>query len=124
MTPNERFPAFAEAWIRAFNGHDLESILEHYADPVAFHSPFVVQLGFNETGVICTKEELRRYFTRGLQAYPDLHFQVHEVLTGLDSLVIHYTSVNNLLAAETFLLNAQGKAHTVYCHYTAKPVAS
>ena len=33
--------ALAEHWIAAWNNHDLERILSHYAEDVVFSSPFV-----------------------------------------------------------------------------------
>jgi ketosteroid isomerase-like protein len=30
---------FAREWVKAWNDHDLEAILAHYADDVVFHSP-------------------------------------------------------------------------------------
>ena len=117
MNEHQAHP-FALHWIEAWNTHDLDAILAHYTEDVVFHSPFVVKLGLHAEGIIRGKEELRSYFARGLAAYPELEFQLHEVLTGVGSLTLLYRSVNRLLAAETFLLQPDGKAYTVYCHYT------
>lgn len=65
---------FAEEWIRAFNAHNLPAILDHYADKLAFYSPFIIGLKFNESGCITNKADLERYFQVGLRTYPDLHF--------------------------------------------------
>ena len=118
MITHETAGAFTKDWIEAFNSHEIEAILEHYADDVEFYSPFIKLLQFNEEGFIRNKTELKRYFETGLQAYPDLHFQLHNFFTGVDSIVIYYTSVNGRLAAETFQLNKEGKAISVFCHYT------
>ena len=107
----------AEAWIRAFNAHNLPAILDHYADELAFYFPFIVGLKFNESGCISTKTDLERYFQVGLRTYPDLHFTLHTIFTGIDTLVIQYTSVNNRLASEVFQLDEHGKVNKVYCHY-------
>ncbi|RYZ19441.1 MAG: nuclear transport factor 2 family protein [Sphingobacteriales bacterium] len=117
MLSSEKASLFAREWIEAFNSHDLERILGHYAEELEFHSPFIPLLKFNETGVIHTKQDLASYFKVGLEAYPDLHFDFHDCYTGTDSLVIIYTSVNGRQAAETFQLNGQGKAIRVQCHY-------
>lgn len=108
---------FAQEWIRAFNMHNLAAILDHYADELEFYSPFIVALKVNESGCITSKRDLERYFGLGLSTYPDLHFTLHTIFTGIDTLVIQYTSVNGRLASEVFHLNEQGKADTVYCHY-------
>src|SRR5690349_7560621 len=107
---NEAAKKFVMEWIDAFNAHNLERILHHYADEITFYSPFIPLLKFNEEGVIRSKEELKMYFAAGLTAYPDLHFKLHRYFTGINSIVIYYTSVNGMLAAETFKLNRESKA--------------
>ncbi|GAB3716736.1 nuclear transport factor 2 family protein [Spirosoma flavus] len=109
---------FAEEWIGAFNAHDLAAILAHYADELEFYSPFIPLLKFNETGCITNKRDLEHYFGIGLSTYPDLHFSLHHVFVGINSLVIEYTSVNGRLASEVFQLNQHGQAEKVFCHYT------
>ncbi|WP_460961728.1 nuclear transport factor 2 family protein [Spirosoma litoris] len=90
---------FADEWIGAFNAHDLVAILAHYADELEFYSPFVPLLKFNETGCITNKGDLEHYFGIGLGTYLDLHFSLHRVFVGINSLVIEYTSVNGQLAS-------------------------
>ena len=109
--------AFSIEWIEAWNSHNLEVILSHYADNLEFYSPVIRQLGINETGLITEKEILGNYFRKGLQAYPDLHFQFHEVLAGTDSIVIYYTSINNRKSAELMQFDDQGKVNFVRAHY-------
>jgi len=109
---------FAQEWIDSWNGHQVGEILSHYADDVEFYSPFIPLLKFNETGVITNKADLKKYFEIGLNTYPDLHFQFHRCLVGINTLVIYYTSVNGRMAAEVFELNEEGKALKVYCNYS------
>jgi ketosteroid isomerase-like protein len=35
------FPAFADEWTDAWNAHDLDRILSHYAADVVFESPVI-----------------------------------------------------------------------------------
>ena len=35
----------AHHWVEAWNDHDLERILAHYADDVVFSSPFIQKIG-------------------------------------------------------------------------------
>lgn len=114
----QRANHFAAAWIEAWNKHDINEILSHYADDVQFYSPFIKLLNFNESGVITNKTDLKKYFEIGLNAYPELHFQFHQCFTGINTLVIYYTSVNGRLAAEVFELNEEGKAVKVFCNYS------
>lgn len=123
MTPQQA-THFAQAWVEAFNAHDLDAILDHYAETLEFRSPLIPQLKFNESGVITARQELERYFRIGLNAYPDLHFTLHHVFLGVNSLAIYYTSIQNRLVCEVFQLNEQGKADKVDCHYGIAPVAA
>lgn len=109
---------FALDWIHSWNSHDLNSIMEHYDTKIEFHSPFIPLLKFNETGIIKSKEELAKYFKIGLDAYPDLRFKLHNIFTGINTVTVYYTSVNNRMAAEVFHLNKNGKATKVFCNYS------
>ena len=107
--------AFAADWIAAWNRHDLDAILAHYADDVVFTSPFAVRL--TGDGTVRGKDALRAYFAAALTKFPDLHFRLRHALPGVNSLVLVYDSVEGLLAAEAFEFDASGKVCRVNCHY-------
>jgi ketosteroid isomerase-like protein len=109
---------FAREWIAAWNSHDLEAILSHYAEDVEFFSPFVIALMGREDGVVRGREDLHDYFSRGLPAYPDLHFVHHETLAGVASVAIRYTSVGGREAVEVMELDEDGLVTRVTAHYT------
>jgi uncharacterized cupin superfamily protein len=117
----ERARALAERWVAAWNAHDLEAVLEHYADDVEFHSPFVVRVLGEESGMVRGLERLREYFGRALEAYPELRFDLHGVSTGVDSIALRYTSVGGLDATELMTLNSEGKVSSVRAHYGSAP---
>jgi hypothetical protein len=108
---------FAREWIEAWNSHELERILEHYADDIRFTSPFIVKLTGRADGTILGKAGLRDYFARALQAYPDLRFDRPKVYAGVNSVVLTYESVKGLLAAETMEFGQDGKVIRVMAHY-------
>ncbi len=117
MISAERAERFAKGWIAAWNAHDLEKILSHYAEEIEFSSPFVIRL-FNEpSGTIRGKDRLEAYFAKGLSAYPDLKFELFQVLASIQSVVLYYRSVKNLFAAEVMLFNPEGKVLKVVAHY-------
>jgi ketosteroid isomerase-like protein len=109
----------AADWVRAFNRHDLEAILAHYADDAELTSPFVVQLLNDPHGTLKGKAQLRAYFSLALSLFPDLTFTVLRVFPGVSSLVVYYRGVDDVLAAEVMLLNPQGQVSRGYCHYYA-----
>ena len=109
--------ALAQAWIDAWNRHDLDAILGHYAPDVEFTSPFVSALSGNTSGTIRGRESLTGYFRKGLHAYPDLRFELIRTLIGVDSLLLYYRSVKGLLAAEMMIVNGEGQIQAVRVHY-------
>src|SRR6478752_5735006 len=90
------FEQHAREWIEAWNAHDLERILAHYADDVELISPFVARLAGQSDATVRGKEALRDYVRRGLTAYPTLHFEFIRLYAGVRSCVLEYRSVNNL----------------------------
>ena len=111
---------FAAEWLDAWNSHDLDRILAHYADNIEFYSPFVAKALGEPSGKVSGKDHLGAYFARALAAYPELHFDLFTVLVGVKSVTLHYRSVNRLIAAEVMLFDDRGKVATVLAHY-AKP---
>lgn len=108
---------FARKWYAAWNAHDLESILSHYADDVEMASPLVSVLTGEADGRITGKEALRAYFAAGLEKCPALHFEPLELLVGVSSLVLHYVSANGQRAAEVVFLDDRGKIARYVAHY-------
>jgi predicted ester cyclase len=108
--------AFGSQWVQAWNAHNLDAILRHYDNAVEFTSPYVMALGFAPSGTLHGIQTLRRYVAAGLSRFPDLRFNLHGVLNGVDSLTIVYTSVQDQKAAEVMVLH-DGRAVRVRCHY-------
>lgn len=108
---------FTEEWLDAWNSHDLDKIMEHYSENIDFVSPIIQQMGINAEGKISNKKDLREYFLKALQKYPDLHFEFYHELKGANSTVLFYRSVNNSFSAEYMELNNEGKVSKVRAHY-------
>jgi len=119
MTPEDA-ERLAREWIEAWNAHDLERILSHYADDVEFTSPFVAAIMGDPAGLVRGKAALREYFARGLPRYPELHFRLERVLAGISSVTLCYESVNNLRAAEVMEVGDDGRVVRVQCHYAPR----
>jgi hypothetical protein len=107
----------AQEWLEAWNEHDLEAVLRHYAEDVEFSSPFAVELTGRAHGTLRGIDELRSYFARALTAFPDLCFADLSVALGVSSVTLCYRSVRNLRAAETMFFGAEGKVSRVFAHY-------
>ena len=57
---------FAAEWIEAWNAHDLERILAHYADDFEMASPVIVQVAGEPSGVLRGKANVAAYWTKAL----------------------------------------------------------
>lgn len=108
---------FAKEWLDAWNSHDLDKIMEHYSENIDFVSPIIQQMGINAEGKISNKSDLKDYFSKALQKYPNLHFELYHELKGANSTVLFYRSVSNSFSAEYMELNNEGKISKVRAHY-------
>lgn len=108
---------FANHWISAWNAHDLEAILAHYDDAVELTSPVAARLLALPDGKVSGKANLRAYFRRGLEAFPQLHFQLHDVLAGLNSVVLYYQNQSGSRTAEFMEFSAEDKVARVVANY-------
>jgi hypothetical protein len=112
----------ADHWVAAWNAHDLDLIMTHYEDAIELTSPVAAQLLGTPDGKVVGKEKLRAYFQRGLEAYPELHFRLEDVLWGINSVVLLYTNQKGTRTAEFMELSAIGKVARVVANYTAHQV--
>lgn len=108
---------FSEEWISAWNSRQIDRIMNHYAEEIVFYSPVIQNLGVNQEGILRNKTALRSYFEKGLAQYPDLFFDLHDVLVGTNSVVLYYSSINNKKSAEFMQFDEKGKINFVSAHY-------
>jgi predicted ester cyclase len=108
--------SLAHDWVAAWNSHDLNAIMEHYDESVELTSPVAAKL-LGTDGVVVGKANLRAYFQRGLDAYPNLHFQLKDVLWGMHSVVLYYTNQNRTPVAEFMQISPDGMVTQVVANY-------
>lgn len=113
---------FAHEWLEAWNKHDIDLIMKHYADSIQFCSPVVQKVLGEPSGLVIGIDNLREYFTRQLQKFSTLQFQLLDVFTSPQSIVLYYKINRGLLAAEVMLLNDEMKATKVYANYDKNDV--
>jgi len=107
----------AEDWIDAWNAHDLERIMTHYADAVVFTSPLIVRRTGREDGTIRSKSDLRDYFAASLTPGSRLRFELLAVFAGVSGITLHYRNHRAESVMETKVLDAAGKAVRVFVHH-------
>jgi hypothetical protein len=108
----------ANHWVAAWNAHDLDSIMTHYEDAIELTSPVAVQLLGTPDGKVVGKANLRAYFQRGLEAYPELHFRLEDVLWGVNSVVFYYINQKGTRTAEFMEMSAFGHVARVVANYS------
>jgi len=125
MISEEQAEEFAQAWVAAFNRHDLETVLSYYAEDIEFTSPVVIHVLREHTGTIRGKDRLREYFGKALAENPDLRFELLHVLTGLYSVTLVYRSLHReRLGAEVMVVNDEGLVTKAFVHYGPAPAGS
>ncbi len=118
MTKGEAWK-LANDWIAAWNAHDLDRIMTHYEETIVLTSPVAARLSGSPEGTVTGKSNLRAYFQRGLEAYPQLHFDLKDVFWGLHSVVFCYANQAGNHTAEFMELSANGKVARVVANYNA-----
>lgn len=84
--------AFAAEWVAAWNSHDLERVLSHYAEDVELYAPASTRFTGDPTGRVRGKTALRDYWAYALTAVPDLAFTLRAVYAGAGGLAIRFHS--------------------------------
>jgi len=110
--------AFADDWIAAWNAHDLERILSHYADDVTFESANIIRLMGDPSGRLEGKAALRDYWSKALAASPGLTFTLKSVFSGVGGVAIRYfSSRTGAEAVEVFELRSDGIVQCSAAYY-------
>ena len=107
---------FAEEWVAVWNSRHLDRILSHYADDFEMASPHIAEVAGESSGVLKGKAAVAAYWAKALARLPSLHFELHSILVGAESLVIYYKGVNGMVA-EFFCFDSSGKVSKSSAHY-------
>jgi ketosteroid isomerase-like protein len=110
----------ANHWIAAWNAHDLDSIMSHYDDAIELTSPVAAQLLGTPDGKVVGRANLKAYFQRGLEAYPELRFTLEDVFSGINSVVLLYKNQKGTRTAEFMELSQNGRVTRVVANYSAQ----
>ncbi len=113
MLTEEKAKELASHWVQSWNSHDLDQIMSHYEDDVVLISPVAAKILNDPTGKVLGKEALRSYFKKGLEVYPDLIFQLIDVLWGLNSVVLYYVNQKGTKTGEFMEISSTGKVSKV-----------
>ncbi|WP_347053440.1 nuclear transport factor 2 family protein [Flavobacterium olei] len=109
---------FAKEWIKSWNSHDLEDIMKHYADDLEITTPMIKLAGGIESGSLQGKENVKAYWSKALQKFPDLKFELLDVTSGVNSVALYYQSIMDKKAVEVMFFNENGLVNKMIAHYT------
>lgn len=88
---NHSTAAIANRWLKAFNAHDLESLLALYHEDAVHFSP-KLKLRLPETeGLIKGKAALRSWWQDALERLPTLHYALTVLTADEDRVFMEYT---------------------------------
>jgi len=100
MAPDFDAAAFARAWAAAWNDHDVEAVLAHFAEDAMFTSPLAEHIVPGCGGVVAGKAALRHYWTSALARSPALRFEVTSAFAGVDCLLIGFRNERGIARFE------------------------
>ena len=111
--------ALISEWVAAWNSHDVNAIMSHYDVNVVLISPVAAKILDHPSGTVEGRAALRSYFKRGLELYPDLQFELLDVMCGLSSVVVCYKNQKGTKTAEFMEFGKNGKIIRVVANYSA-----
>lgn len=108
MTHDEAL-AFARQWVDEWNHHDVDAVLDHFADDVEFCSPVAAAVTGDPSGVVRGRDALRAYWTSALGSHPDLHFDLDDVHVGIGAIAIRHRNQTGRGCTEIAVFDGNGK---------------
>ena len=122
MLERQQARAYAEQWIAAWNAHDLNAIMKLYSPEVSFIAPTVIERWHKPDGLLVGQNALREHFQRGLELAPNLHFELLDVLIGVDGITIVYRRETGALVADVVALDDDYLGEEVHAYYGITPL--
>ena len=100
--------ALGRTWVEAWNARDLERVLALYDDAAVMTSDRIPAMGFDASGTVHGKDELRAYWSKALGLIPNLHFTLIDVFVSPDSVVVFYENERGKKICEYLRVNHAG----------------
>lgn len=108
---------FAAEWIEAWNSHDLSQILSHYAEDFEMTSPVIIEVAGEPSGTLKGKKAVGAYWSKALERFPNVHFELVATLISIDSITLYYKGQRGMVA-EVFFFGPDGKVVKAFAHYS------
>src|SRR5215472_13531147 len=111
----------ARQWLDAWNAHDAAAVVSHFDEGVTASSPLIDVRRPGSGGRLRGRGEVLSYYEEGVRLAPDLHFELVEVLCGVDEVTIVYRNQRGVMVAETLRLGPDGAVSAVHVSYGEAP---
>jgi hypothetical protein len=107
--------AFAKKHVDTWNTHDLDAIMALYSQSIVLESPLAGAIAGGPT--VRGQADVRAYFERGLQKYPELSFELVDTFLCHSSLTLLFYGAGRKLVAEVLFIDSESKIERVFAHY-------
>jgi hypothetical protein len=101
--------SIAKAWLKAFNDHDLESLLALYDDHAQHFSPKLKIRKPETNGLIKGKAEMRLWWQNAFDRLPELAYKERTITANPERVFMEYTRIvpgeENINVAEVLEIN-------------------
>jgi len=109
---------FAQAWLQAWNNHDIEGVLSHFSEDVEVTSPMIKIATQGTESRLLGKEAVREYWTIALSRFPELKFELICITEGVDSVALYYKTVLDKTAIEVMFFDERGLVNKMNAFYS------
>jgi len=92
--------------------------MQHYSEDIEITTPMIKLAGGIESGSLVGKQSVKDYWNKALTKFPDLHFELIEVTSSVNSVALYYKSIMNKMAIEVMFFNDKGLVNKMIAHYT------
>jgi ketosteroid isomerase-like protein len=80
----------AQAWLAAFNAHDVDALVSLYADNATHTSPKIRALFPDTGGKLIGRAALHKWWTDSNARLPNLHYELISITADADRAIIEY----------------------------------
>ena len=115
----QQLAALGRDWVEAWNTRDLERVLSLYAEDTEMTSDQIPVMGFDASGTVRGKDDLRAYWSKALALIPELHFTLIDTYVSPNSVVVFYQNERGKKICECLRLDAAGKIRQGSAHHLA-----
>ena|SRR5579871_3871066 len=113
--------SIARRWLDAWNAHDVAAVVEHFAPDVVAASPLIDTRRPGSDGRLHGRDAVLAYYAEGVDLAPELHFELVDVLCGVDRVTIVYRNQRHVMVAESLTLAPDGTVVAVDVSYGDAP---